>query len=622
MKCYWLKRGMFWTLKNDIVYYYFNDSKNKTGINCDDPKKLFNLLELLKQPIDLENIIKNNPYNSIDSLNMALNFLLEQGFIYYEDEEEYESVYEKRLANYIGKFPKCNYYKFKKDVKNIATCLIGVGTAGSYIPELYFKMGFNNLTLIDNDCVEEHNILSQNFFSEEINNPKVTALKNRYKSKSNNIEAIKTRVESFEHLCEIVNLETINYILLFADDYDLTLDIIKKSFSINPQINIILSGYSSFEVESLLINIDNKEVFIEALEEDLLNFKSLDGVIVENSGSILDSFYIALGTLKIMIDHAINLNKTEYAIFNHLNNDSFVGSIFEYNLRENSTDNRIKSLLYLDSFSKQENTNWINPLSLENINKNNKISTPVIDKVMHNYIYLEKFNMSSFNKILSFKNKISTPNNLKNHSENKNELLNIFQRYLFENFNENITNKLSKIMKNGYLYTNQNLYGDRDFVTFKLKDNIAIYCPLTEDINTLNYLIHELLHAIYYLNDNDDVYDHEKFVYKHHIQFLNEFDNIPLINQLKEIFIFSTLHTYLTYSISCEYEKYTYLNKLDDFYKVWAVENSELYYILSSNISTGDILNSYKYVYAINQNLQEFLNLLSKNPKNTKEVIH
>jgi len=42
---------------------------------------------------------------------------------------------------------------------------------------------------------------------------------------------------------------------------------------------------------------------------------------MENCGSILDSFYIALGTLKIMIDHAINLNKTEYAIFNHLNND-------------------------------------------------------------------------------------------------------------------------------------------------------------------------------------------------------------------------------------------------------------------------------------------------------------
>ncbi|UNT57863.1 ThiF family adenylyltransferase [Lysinibacillus capsici] len=504
----------------------------------------------------------------------------------------------------------------------MSTCLIGVGTAGSYIPELYFKMGFNNLTLIDNDCVEEHNILSQNFLREEINNPKVTVLKNRYNSEFNTIEAIKTKVESFEHLCELVHLETINYILLFADDYDLTLDIIKKSFYINPQINIILSGYSSFEVESLVINIENKEVFIKALEEDLLNFKSLDGLIVENSGSILDSFYIAFGTLKIMVDHAINLNKSEYAIFNHLNNDSFVGSIFEYNLRENNT--RIKSLLYQDSSSSKENTNWMKPLTLENINKNNKIFSPVLDKVMHNYIYLEKFNMSSFNKVLSFKDKISSPKNLNNFNigKTKNELLNIFQRYILENFNENITNNLSKIIKNGYLYTDQNLYGAHDYVTYKLKDSIAIYCPLTEDINSLNYLIHELLHAIYYLNDNDELYDHEKFVYKHHIKFLNEFDNLPLINQLKEVFIFSTLHIYLTYSISCEYEKYTYLNKIDDFYKVWAVENSELYYILSSNLNTGDILYSYKYVYAINQNLHDFLNLLSKKEKNSKELIH
>lgn len=625
MKSFWLKRGMYWTLKNNTIYYYYNDSKNRLGIYTEESKRLFSLLELLKIPVSFDVLLEKNPFESEKDLNEALNFLLQEGFIYYENSNEYETTYEKRIANYIGKFPKSNYYNFKKDVKKISTCLIGVGTAGSYIPEVYFKMGFNNLTIIDNDYVEEHNLISQNFFRSDLSQSKVSVLEKRYSSTSKNncIKAIQTKVESFEHLCKLVNIQSTDYILLFADDYELTLDIIKKAFDINPNISIILSGYSSFEVENLLIHNENKDVFIQALDQDLLKFKSLEGLIVENSGSILDSFYIAFGTLKILIDHAINLNNTEYAVFNHLNNDSFIGSIFEFNLLEKNNYNRIKSLLYNENKEIENNDiNWMKQLTLENLNENNKLNNPEIDKMMHNYIYLEKFDMNSFNKILSYKNQISENSFQKNDiNKNKNALLIIFQKYLTENFHENIVQNLNKIIKNGYLYTNQNLHGNKDYVTLKSNESISIYCPLTDDIDSLNYLIHELLHAVFYLNGNDDTYEHEEFVYRHHMKFLREYSNIPLIAQLKDVFIYKTMHNYLTYSISCEYEKYTYLDKIEEFHQMWMVENDELYYILSNNICRKNILQSYKYIYAINQNIQIFISLLSNDQNKVKESI-
>lgn len=54
--------------------------------------------------------------------------------------------------------------------------IIGVGGIGSHTAYLLARMGFNNLTLIDPDTIEPHNIGGQIYTPEHINRPKVEAL--------------------------------------------------------------------------------------------------------------------------------------------------------------------------------------------------------------------------------------------------------------------------------------------------------------------------------------------------------------------------------------------------------------------------------------------------------------
>ncbi|WP_206124268.1 hypothetical protein, partial [Mammaliicoccus stepanovicii] len=81
------------------------------------------------------------------------------------------------------------------------------------------------------------------------------------------------------------------------------------------------------------------------LKNDHENYKSLKGVIVENSGTILESYMIAITTVKQVVDHLLNLSCTEYMKTDFLTNEYFIGSQFEY-LYNKSSNNKIKELIY------------------------------------------------------------------------------------------------------------------------------------------------------------------------------------------------------------------------------------------------------------------------------------
>lgn len=51
---------MYWTLKNNTIYYYYNDSKNRLGIYTEESKRLFSLLELLKIPVSFDVLLEKN----------------------------------------------------------------------------------------------------------------------------------------------------------------------------------------------------------------------------------------------------------------------------------------------------------------------------------------------------------------------------------------------------------------------------------------------------------------------------------------------------------------------------------------------------------------------------------
>lgn len=81
-------------------------------------------------------------------------------------------------------------------VKNYRILLGGVGI-GSIIAECALRLGFETITIIDNDIVEESNLNRQNYCMEDIGKPKVHALKERLLSINPNakISAIKDFID-------------------------------------------------------------------------------------------------------------------------------------------------------------------------------------------------------------------------------------------------------------------------------------------------------------------------------------------------------------------------------------------------------------------------------------------
>jgi adenylyltransferase/sulfurtransferase len=65
--------------------------------------------------------------------------------------------------------------------------VVGAGGVGSVICELLIRSGFNNLTIVDNDMVDETNIQRQIYFRTDIGRYKVDALKDYLYNINNNV---------------------------------------------------------------------------------------------------------------------------------------------------------------------------------------------------------------------------------------------------------------------------------------------------------------------------------------------------------------------------------------------------------------------------------------------------
>ncbi|HQD92980.1 MAG TPA: ThiF family adenylyltransferase [Bacilli bacterium] len=67
---------------------------------------------------------------------------------------------------------------FDAEKFNTPITIIGAGATGSWVTLALAKLGIENITVYDFDVVEEHNIANQLYNIEQINEPKVHALKN------------------------------------------------------------------------------------------------------------------------------------------------------------------------------------------------------------------------------------------------------------------------------------------------------------------------------------------------------------------------------------------------------------------------------------------------------------
>ncbi len=99
---------------------------------------------------------------------------------------------------------------FSSTIHNKQLIIVGCGGIGSPLAELLVRGGFQNLTLIDTDIVDETNLQRQTFTQEDIATQKTTALKKRLQNIDSkaNIKIINDTLnkENINQVCENSNL--------------------------------------------------------------------------------------------------------------------------------------------------------------------------------------------------------------------------------------------------------------------------------------------------------------------------------------------------------------------------------------------------------------------------------
>ena len=103
--------------------------------------------------------------------------------------------------------------KFQSSFKDKKVIIVGCGGIGSVFAELLIRGGFLNLTLIDNDLIDETNLQRQIYFESDIGN---------FKSKS--LKEILIKINSKSKIKVICNILTSENIEKICENSDLIID--------------------------------------------------------------------------------------------------------------------------------------------------------------------------------------------------------------------------------------------------------------------------------------------------------------------------------------------------------------------------------------------------------------
>jgi adenylyltransferase/sulfurtransferase len=102
---------------------------------------------------------------------------------------------------------------FSQSIHNKQLIIIGCGGIGSPLAELLVRGGFQTLTLIDTDIVDETNLQRQTFTEQDIATQKTTALKHRLEQ----IDSKAKKNKTIKIINDTLNKENINQIFKNSD---------------------------------------------------------------------------------------------------------------------------------------------------------------------------------------------------------------------------------------------------------------------------------------------------------------------------------------------------------------------------------------------------------------------
>lgn len=316
-----LKSEKDWLLKKEGIFLSTPNHQIEKVINTDNNLEFFNFIKFLED-FRTNDEIESYTYLTSEEKSDVLSYLDSNKYI----QKSNDKLCLTRNDYFFNIFPGVESGSILSRIKEKRLIIVGLGTIGSYLVDLFSRIGFENIIIIDGDKVEEKNISAQLYYSSDIGNYKVDVLKQRFEEK---VTAINKYISNFEDLKATVGgFSEDDIVINAADDYKLTLSLAESIVNKIFVGSLIVCGYGPLLVTAYLINNENKAKFLIEYVTQLLNERKKEERISRNSGICLNGFIGSFFVAKMIIDLFLEID-SEVASYNFVNNEFYLTSEME-----------------------------------------------------------------------------------------------------------------------------------------------------------------------------------------------------------------------------------------------------------------------------------------------------
>lgn len=591
---YEVKKNGIYLDENNALSIYKGNPFLEREILPSNGKAIYEFIQNFSPNNQEKNLLSKE--NSVVSLDTIKTFLKKEGILY--EYETHPLVQEEflRTKNFIDSYPSLNYASVSKKVSKVKLLILGLGTGGSYLLEILLKLGFRDFILIDGDKVEDGNLGAQNYVREEVGKYKseVTSQKYTKKYPNSKITFFKEYLGSYEELKELVELAEVDYFINCADDFKLQVSILENIFLDYSKIKILYSGYSYLLHSVDMITVSNYQELLIRAKKQYATI-NISNIITNNPGSILNGFLSAFSISKLVLDSLLELSNVNAFVGNLYTNQYRFSCISKQPQSNSNVDEKywekLESPADLYAFPNKKMSITIDSVQSVFLNQRNEEKTDRYLWIADKRRGLNALDVISDTSIITIENIVA-------------DIIEFVNNFYSESFGE----KLSEIFKR---FNNKN--STRSLCTIDKEGKIVINIPNDKTIQTKVSLIHESFHAILYLLGDKDTYRHESFVFDNMLNFFGEKLNIPEYQEIITYFILEYTNSYLSMTISCDYEKGYIKRNFDSFKVKYSFLNNdimELISVLNNLVSDYQPLYVYKYLYAIEMQFDKFKNFI------------
>ena len=210
-----------------------------------------------------------------------------------DDEYEKYKLYSRNIQG-LSSIKSDNPFTDFKNICNSKILIIGLGTVGSPLVEQFEKYGFTDISIVDGDIVEQHNITAQlSYKMSDIGKQKTEVISQKFKC----IEKVYADYITDKNMNNILEEVRPQFVFCCADDSTNVLqnNLIKKTGQF--PYTLFLTGYNLSKIFFHVVNDKTKDIFLNFYSSNL----QFDDFITHNTGTIYKGFLTSSLLFEIFI---------------------------------------------------------------------------------------------------------------------------------------------------------------------------------------------------------------------------------------------------------------------------------------------------------------------------------